>query len=198
MDDQKTPPRNFSNCFCRNSDYYLSKSYKMSERGKKTHKLLHNSDDFYDKEYSPDSCCGRVCSACNRHKKSKFIDLLHSSLHEKCIFRPLRSWWTTSSSSKLSSSSLFWRIFLSLLFIIVCLSQPSHCGHSSNSFSSRYPPTYDVWDYETALDPDGAFVVEWSPLADKVFFRVTVKTKGYIGFGLSSSGRMAGADIVVG
>lgn len=50
------------------------------------------------------------------------------------------------------------------------------------------------------LDPQGIYQLEWMVdlEAKKVTFNVTVRTKGYVGFGLSDNGKMTGADIVVG
>ncbi|CAL8072115.1 unnamed protein product [Orchesella dallaii] len=50
------------------------------------------------------------------------------------------------------------------------------------------------------LDPLGRYELEWLVdwESERVIFNVTVRTTGYIGFGLSSNGRMRGADIVTG
>lgn len=50
------------------------------------------------------------------------------------------------------------------------------------------------------LDSLGKYLLEWQVdwLQKRVTFNVTVKTKGYVGFGLSDNGKMTGADIVVG
>lgn len=46
----------------------------------------------------------------------------------------------------------------------------------------------------------GRYVLDW--MADiehqRVIFNVTAQTNGYVGFGLSRSGKMSGADIVIG
>lgn len=50
------------------------------------------------------------------------------------------------------------------------------------------------------IDPSGRYQLEW--LVDHknkmITFNVTVHTTGYVGFGLSSNGKMTGADIVIG
>ena len=50
------------------------------------------------------------------------------------------------------------------------------------------------------LDQDGNYKVDWyiDYEASRVNFTVTVRTTGFIGFGLSPSGGMIGADIVIG
>ncbi|CAL4059288.1 unnamed protein product [Meganyctiphanes norvegica] len=57
---------------------------------------------------------------------------------------------------------------------------------------------HDRWQHEVVLDPEGTFRVQWTPLEDHIIFRVTAKTRGYIGLGLGDSPTMDGADIIVG
>lgn len=50
------------------------------------------------------------------------------------------------------------------------------------------------------LDAEGKYVLEWMVDWDnkKVIFNVTVETTGYVGLGLSSAGKMSGADVIMG
>jgi len=48
------------------------------------------------------------------------------------------------------------------------------------------------------VDELGHFKVEWTATDKDIQFRLTAKTRGYIGFGLSKTPRMSRADIVVG
>ena len=146
---------------------------------------------------------------CNRHSKNtrdnnNSTNNLHNNNTKKSSsFSPSNDWSLVKKS--FSGRPLFssralpwsicwsWNVLMISLLCLLCLVQPISCSRSP-AFSSRD----GIWDYGATLDRDGAFVVEWSPMEDELFFRVTVKTKGYIGFGLSSKGRMDGADIVVG
>lgn len=69
---------------------------------------------------------------------------------------------------------------------------------AASSFATPRLSSYETWEHEAWLEDTGAFVVQWKPREDSIEFRVTARTKGYIGFGLSSAPRMDGADIVVG
>ncbi|XP_055764097.1 DBH-like monooxygenase protein 2 homolog [Salvelinus fontinalis] len=50
------------------------------------------------------------------------------------------------------------------------------------------------------LDPENNVNLKWgfSDVQDTITFQLTVKTTGWVGFGLSPNGGMAGADIVIG
>lgn len=53
---------------------------------------------------------------------------------------------------------------------------------------------------EEILDSEGKFRVHWSIDYENeiVMFNLTCETTGFVGFGISSNGGMAGADIVIG
>ncbi|CAL8068136.1 unnamed protein product [Orchesella dallaii] len=56
------------------------------------------------------------------------------------------------------------------------------------------------YSHRVTLDPRGRYILEWLvdfPM-ERIFFNVTVATNGYVGFGLSKKGKMAGADIIIG
>ncbi|CAL8068438.1 unnamed protein product [Orchesella dallaii] len=54
--------------------------------------------------------------------------------------------------------------------------------------------------HQETLDPNGKYNLEWVVdwARERVLFNVTVETKGWVGFGLSRRGKMAGADIIIG
>lgn len=52
--------------------------------------------------------------------------------------------------------------------------------------------------HRTVLDSEGKYWLSWGPRGDRLAFRLEVRTAGYVGFGFSPTGAMAGADIVVG
>lgn len=79
----------------------------------------------------------------------------------------------------------FWKLALSTYFLVLTVS----AAVDSNPFK-----------HSEILDKDGRYHLEW--LVDwpesRIYFNVTVKTKGYVGFGLSRKGKMSGADMVIG
>ncbi|XP_078507306.1 putative DBH-like monooxygenase protein 2 [Lissotriton helveticus] len=54
--------------------------------------------------------------------------------------------------------------------------------------------------FSLTLDPEGRVLLRWdfNKTTEKITFELQVKTTGWIGFGLSPSGGMTGADIVIG
>lgn len=50
------------------------------------------------------------------------------------------------------------------------------------------------------LDSNGKYLVEWEAYTDTqtIVFELTVATTGFVGFGISPVGGMAGADIIIG
>ena len=63
--------------------------------------------------------------------------------------------------------------------------------HTCNSTSQKY-------NQSLQLDADGKYIVYWAHNATHITFEVHVKTRGYVGFGISSNGSMYPADMVVG
>lgn len=57
--------------------------------------------------------------------------------------------------------------------------------------SEKYP-------YSTILKTPDVYKVYWKAVDDKMVFEVQVKTKGWVGFGLSPNGGMKGSDVVIG
>uniref|UniRef100_A0A914WP50 DOMON domain-containing protein n=1 Tax=Plectus sambesii TaxID=2011161 RepID=A0A914WP50_9BILA len=53
------------------------------------------------------------------------------------------------------------------------------------------------FSHHAALDDGGKFVVRWRPEKEFVTFRCEVQTAGWLGFGFSTNGAMAGADMVI-
>lgn len=52
--------------------------------------------------------------------------------------------------------------------------------------------------WEHAVQMDANYLLQWSPGAEDITFELQVRTLGYVGFGFSRDGRMAGADLLVG
>ncbi|KAJ1154614.1 hypothetical protein NDU88_007357 [Pleurodeles waltl] len=52
--------------------------------------------------------------------------------------------------------------------------------------------------HSAVLDPQGHFLVHWGRQGDRITFLLEVQTLGYVGFGLSTTGAMASADLVIG
>lgn len=52
------------------------------------------------------------------------------------------------------------------------------------------------WTHSTDLDPN--YSVFWTPGEEDITFEVQVRTLGYVGFGFSADGQMAGADMITG
>lgn len=66
--------------------------------------------------------------------------------------------------------------------------------------SNAYMVGHNPHHRSETLDKLGRYQLEYFVDFDakQVTFNVTVQTKGYVGFGLSSKGTMSGADIVIG
>ena len=94
------------------------------------------------------------------------------------------------SSTKFILSTLI----LSSSFVIPA-SGSSPSSFAPNKYSSE---SYGFWDRSLVLDDMGSFVVEWAATNTDIQFRLSARTRGYIGFGLSSQATMHKADIVVG
>lgn len=65
------------------------------------------------------------------------------------------------------------------------------------------PVSSEEWTHSTVLDGNGKYHLSWQPPEDKradseIVFQVEVQAKGFVGFGLSPNGGMAGSDIVTG
>lgn len=54
------------------------------------------------------------------------------------------------------------------------------------------------YPHSAVLDGAAAYRLHWGRRGSALAFRLEVRTRGYVGFGLSASGGMASADIVVG
>ena len=80
---------------------------------------------------------------------------------------------------------LNWSLFYSQLFFALLV------------FVSGQVPT-PVYQYRKVLDDDGAYELFWNINETDIQFEVNVRTLGYVGFGISPSGRMSPADMVIG
>ena len=67
----------------------------------------------------------------------------------------------------------------------------------ASSTPTTATPTKD-YRHHAVLDPEANFHLQWRPETDTISFRLTVKTRGYVGLGFSPAGGMHSADIVLG
>ena len=142
--------------------------------------------------------CSSTCSVINSgtfNNKCCFRDSLKNS---RTIVHKHKSRWKTNKFYLVHRyfschSSMFNFFNISLyLFTLVSCSIP-YVQAASNPF--------DMWENEITLDSNSNhrnFVVQWTPSEDRIVFRITARTRGYIGFGFHSKPQMDGADIVVG
>lgn len=54
------------------------------------------------------------------------------------------------------------------------------------------------WSHSAMLNPDFRLLWSLGPSPQDITFELQVRTLGYVGFGFSKDGRMAGADMIVG
>ena len=82
------------------------------------------------------------------------------------------------------------------VFILRCISflQPD----SAYALLSEAPSPSESFTHHASLDSDGRFHLFWKFNSTHVTFEAHVKTHGYVGLGLSRSGRMFPADVAVG
>lgn len=64
--------------------------------------------------------------------------------------------------------------------------------------SNTKPTPTAKFQHEFQLDPDGNFWLFWNISGKNVTLETHVRTRGYIGFGLSPNGKMFPSDVVVG
>ena len=60
------------------------------------------------------------------------------------------------------------------------------------------PQPSEPFDYQAVLSKDDTYHLFWKFDEKNITFEVHVKSKGYVGFGLSPDGSMKGSDIVIG
>lgn len=66
------------------------------------------------------------------------------------------------------------------------------------SASHTKPIPTSSFEHEFQLDQDGNYWLFWNVSDGNITFEVHVRTRGYVGFGLSSNGKMFPSDVVVG
>ncbi|XP_074647536.1 uncharacterized protein LOC141903331 [Tubulanus polymorphus] len=74
-------------------------------------------------------------------------------------------------------------------------------AYTTTTMPGTFLPAPHHFSRRSYLDPAKKYLLEWQydgPPSTVITFRVTVKTTGYVGFGLSKNGGMRDADIVVG
>ncbi|XP_052093581.1 DBH-like monooxygenase protein 1 homolog [Mytilus californianus] len=85
-----------------------------------------------------------------------------------------------------------------LLFLLVakCFGKPS--PEDSFPATTTEPTPTEQFGNVWKLDVQGNYWLFWKTNATHVIFETHVKTKGYVGFGLSSNGKMFPSDVVIG
>ena len=88
------------------------------------------------------------------------------------------------------------RYIVALLVIGVCRGKPNTADPEPASPTKPTPTEQfgNVWQ----LDSHGNYWLFWKTNATHITFETHVKTRGYVGFGLSSNGKMFPSDVVVG
>ncbi|XP_071534713.1 DBH-like monooxygenase protein 1 [Panulirus ornatus] len=118
------------------------------------------------------------------------------SAASQTLRHPHESRSSTPTSLVLSATPLSRLWLLGALALVILV--PQVASYATSSFISPRLTSFESWEHEAWLEETGAFVLQWTPREQDIEFRVTARTTGYIGFGLSSKPRMDGADIVVG
>ncbi|VDI67128.1 Hypothetical predicted protein [Mytilus galloprovincialis] len=91
--------------------------------------------------------------------------------------------------------------WFSLIFLFG-LYQAYECSDAIDSVQKLIPvhskpvPT-SVFQHEIQLDPDGNFWLFWNVSGTNITFETHVRTRGYVGFGLSQNGKMFPSDVIV-
>ena len=75
--------------------------------------------------------------------------------------------------------------------VVVLLALPQLASCSLADSSSDFPNAL-------SLDPQENYKIFWKYDDTTITFEVKVKTQGYVGFGVSPNGGMAGSDMVIG
>ena len=86
--------------------------------------------------------------------------------------------------------------YLLLLLVAKCFGKPS--PEDSLPATTTEPIPTESFGNVWKLDVQGNYWLFWKTNASHVIFETHVKTKGYVGFGLSSNGKMFPSDVVIG
>lgn len=89
-----------------------------------------------------------------------------------------------------------WCLALPLLFGAAGARDAAASPDLHVALSSLEAHAHPAHTHVSVLDPEGVFTVFWTPGSQEVVWEIHARTLGWIGFGFSSNGRMAGADIV--
>ncbi|KAL7731752.1 hypothetical protein ACLKA6_016690 [Drosophila palustris] len=95
-------------------------------------------------------------------------------------------------------------LLLLLLLVLVATAQAASklTSRSNNSSSSNNNTTTaaqqatPVWDHAIDLNED--FRILWQIINQDITFEIQARTLGYVGFGFSPDGNLAGADMAIG
>ena len=77
-------------------------------------------------------------------------------------------------------------------------SRPVACHNVCCIFSPAHEAHFDVRQHSLALIPEDTFHMYWEFDDESITFEVQVKTRGWVGFGISSTGGMTNADVFIG
>ena len=69
---------------------------------------------------------------------------------------------------------------------------------ASVNYVTSKPQPSETFDHQAVLARDDTYHIFWKFDEKSITFEVHVKTKGYVGFGLSPNGGMKDSDIVIG
>lgn len=86
--------------------------------------------------------------------------------------------------------------FLNTVFLLaLILATNSKLFVASNPINQEHGHQQSPLISHAILDDNGKFNISWDHSAEFIVFQVVAATTGYIGFGLSPTGSMTGADI---
>ncbi|CAC5419592.1 unnamed protein product [Mytilus coruscus] len=89
------------------------------------------------------------------------------------------------------------------LIFLVGLYQAYECSDAIDSverpliLGHTKPVPTSAFQHEIQLDPDGNFWLFWNVSGVNITFETHVRTRGYVGFGLSQNGKMFPSDVIV-
>lgn len=86
----------------------------------------------------------------------------------------------------------------SVLAVYLLAAGTINCLPSHSTGARNVPTPSEVFPQHAQLDVNGSFHLYWKTNSTHITFEAHVRTRGYVGFGLSPNGDMYPADIVTG
>ena len=83
---------------------------------------------------------------------------------------------------------ILFNVIIQAAFLIIFVSQ----GYESSSLEAM------KFMHQTTVDPEGDFLISWTPDKDSFIMEMAAKTSGYLAIGFSPNGGMKGSDIFIG